>query len=106
MPSQCTMSGEVDVYIVKFAGRLSAMAQQLSVATKAFKYVDHVTPYMTHGAGNMASSRTVQMWPATAPGAHTYAARVNFGAHFPESSSANNRFTTTQTVTVPAGDCR
>ena len=44
--------------------------------------------------------------PATAPGAHTYAARVNFGAHFPESSSANNRFTTTQTVTVPAGDCR
>ncbi len=44
--------------------------------------------------------------PATAPGAHTYAARVNFGAYFPESSSANNRFTTTQTVTVPAGDCR
>jgi len=44
--------------------------------------------------------------PATAPGAHTYAARVNFGAYFPEGSSANNRFTTTQTVTVPAGDCR
>lgn len=44
--------------------------------------------------------------PATAPGPHTYAARVNFGAYFPEASTANNRFTSTQTVTVPAGDCR
>lgn len=44
--------------------------------------------------------------PALAPGAHTYAARVNFGAFFPEASTANNRFTGTQTVTVPAGDCR
>ncbi|MBZ9712757.1 VWD domain-containing protein [Deinococcus multiflagellatus] len=44
--------------------------------------------------------------PADAPGAHTYAARVNFGAYFPEASTANNRFGGVQTVTVPAGDCR
>ncbi|GAA5435558.1 VWD domain-containing protein [Deinococcus aquaticus] len=44
--------------------------------------------------------------PTSAPGPHTYAARVNFGMYFPEASTANNRFMTTQTVTVPAGDCR
>lgn len=44
--------------------------------------------------------------PAEAPGTHTYIARVNVGNWISETNTANNRFGTPITVTVPAASCR
>lgn len=49
-------------------------------------------------------------YPITTPedtvGTRTYTARVNAGNWIPESNTANNRFGTPVTVTIPAGACR
>lgn len=43
--------------------------------------------------------------PADAPGTHTFIARVNVGNWISEANTANNRFATPISVTVPAGVC-